>query len=234
MRPLHRGHRWSGRGGKSTVSSCWPGRLGLSVRRHRRHLPPTVALAARGEGHRLRRRRSARWAAGDGFGIGFRVLGAENRVFLDEEDVSAGDPPPEVSLGASAVSARPVVRQGLLEPAAAPGAGRAAGSGAGGTGHRDGGVPRRGREVLPRGQPGGAGPAPLRGALPEGHRQLAGRGVRPTRPSGTATTPPAPSPPRSPPTTPSGWTAPSSPLSEVVRSTERTIRERMAARSGER
>jgi len=41
-------------------------------------------------------------------------VGEENRVFLDGEDVSREIRTPEMSLAASAVSARPVVRQGLL------------------------------------------------------------------------------------------------------------------------
>jgi CMP/dCMP kinase len=47
--------------------------------------------------------------------IGFQVVGGENRVLLDGEDVSAAIRSPEMSLGASAVSARKVVRQGLLQ-----------------------------------------------------------------------------------------------------------------------
>ena len=42
-------------------------------------------------------------------------LGAGQRVLLDEEDVSLEIRTPPMSLGASAVSARPVVRAGLLE-----------------------------------------------------------------------------------------------------------------------
>jgi cytidylate kinase len=41
--------------------------------------------------------------------------GADQRVLLDGEDVSAAIRTPPMSLGASAVSARPVVRAGLLE-----------------------------------------------------------------------------------------------------------------------
>ena len=46
--------------------------------------------------------------------IDFRVEGEENRVFLDGEDVSAAIREPEISMGASQVSGRPVVREGLL------------------------------------------------------------------------------------------------------------------------
>ncbi len=46
--------------------------------------------------------------------IDFRVTGEENRVYLDGEDVSAAIRDPEISMGASQVSGRPVVREGLL------------------------------------------------------------------------------------------------------------------------
>jgi len=46
--------------------------------------------------------------------ISFKAVGDENRVYLDGEDVSAEIRAPEISLLASAVSARPVVRDGLL------------------------------------------------------------------------------------------------------------------------
>ena len=47
--------------------------------------------------------------------ISFQVSGGENRVLLGGEDVSAAIRTPEMSMGASKVSSRPVVRQGLLE-----------------------------------------------------------------------------------------------------------------------
>lgn len=46
--------------------------------------------------------------------IHFQVVGEENRVFLDGQDVSAEIRTPEISMGASQVSSRPVVRAGLL------------------------------------------------------------------------------------------------------------------------
>jgi cytidylate kinase len=46
--------------------------------------------------------------------VHFEVAGDENRVFLGGEDVSAEIRTPEISMGASQVSQRPVVRQGLL------------------------------------------------------------------------------------------------------------------------
>lgn len=47
--------------------------------------------------------------------VSFRVDGEENLVFLGGKDVSHDIRLPETSMGASAVSARPVVRAGLLE-----------------------------------------------------------------------------------------------------------------------
>jgi CMP/dCMP kinase len=46
--------------------------------------------------------------------ISFKVVGEENRVFLGTEDVSGQIRAPGISMGASKVSERPVVRQGLL------------------------------------------------------------------------------------------------------------------------
>ncbi len=47
--------------------------------------------------------------------IHFQVVGEENRVFLGGQDVSAEIRTPEVSMAASQVSGRPVVRAGLLQ-----------------------------------------------------------------------------------------------------------------------
>ncbi|WP_224369979.1 (d)CMP kinase [Hyalangium versicolor] len=46
--------------------------------------------------------------------IHFEVVGEENHVFLDQEDVSGEIRTPENSMAASQVSSRPVVRSGLL------------------------------------------------------------------------------------------------------------------------
>lgn len=46
--------------------------------------------------------------------VSFKVVGEENRVFLGTEDVSSAIRTPEISMGASKVSSRPVVREGLL------------------------------------------------------------------------------------------------------------------------
>ncbi len=47
--------------------------------------------------------------------IGFRFESGVNRVFLSGEDVTEAIRTPEISMGASAVSARKVVRDGLLD-----------------------------------------------------------------------------------------------------------------------
>ena len=76
--------------------------------------------------------------------------GGGQRVLLGEDDVSAEIRTPPMSLGASKVSARPVVRAGLLDLqrrlALRAGEPR---RGARGARHRHGGLPRRRREVLP-------------------------------------------------------------------------------------
>lgn len=46
--------------------------------------------------------------------VSFQVVGEENRVFLDGKDVSSDIRTPEISMGASKVSGRPVVRDELL------------------------------------------------------------------------------------------------------------------------
>ncbi|MGZ6070920.1 MAG: (d)CMP kinase [Myxococcaceae bacterium] len=98
--------------GKSTVSKLLARRLGLSFV-DTGALYRTVALSARRQGI----------ATDDDAGlaevlrairISFRATGDENRVYLDGEDVSSEIRTPDVSLAASAVSARPVVRAGLL------------------------------------------------------------------------------------------------------------------------
>lgn len=46
--------------------------------------------------------------------VRFEVIGEDNHVFLGNEDVSGRIRTPEISMGASQVSSRPVVRTGLL------------------------------------------------------------------------------------------------------------------------
>jgi len=98
--------------GKSTVSKLLARRLGLSFV-DTGALYRTVALSARRQG--IATEDDAGLAALLGrIRISFRATGEENRVFLDGEDVSAEIRTPEISLLASAVSARRVVREGLL------------------------------------------------------------------------------------------------------------------------
>jgi cytidylate kinase len=99
--------------GKSTVSRRLAERLGFSLV-DTGALYRCVALAAK----------AARidFAADAGLGrllptleLAFGWEGTEPRVLLGGRDVSAEIRQPDISLGASAVSARPVVRDGLLE-----------------------------------------------------------------------------------------------------------------------
>ena len=98
--------------GKSTVSKLLARRLGLSFV-DTGALYRTVALAARREGTGVEDDAGLSALLGR-IRISFQAVGEENRVFLDGEDVSREIRTPEMSLAASAVSARPVVRQGLL------------------------------------------------------------------------------------------------------------------------
>lgn len=98
--------------GKSTVSKILARRLGFALV-DTGAIYRCVALMARREGI----------ASDDDVRLGellgrihihFQVVGEENRVFLDGKDVSAEIRTPEISMGASQVSSRPVVRAGLL------------------------------------------------------------------------------------------------------------------------
>jgi CMP/dCMP kinase len=98
--------------GKSTVSKLLARRLGFALV-DTGAIYRCVALMARREGI----------AADDDARLGellgrihihFQVVGEDNRVLLGGEDVSAEIRTPEISMGASQVSSRPVVRAGLL------------------------------------------------------------------------------------------------------------------------
>jgi len=98
--------------GKSTVSKLLARRLGFALV-DTGAIYRCVALMARREG--IASDDDAR--LGELLGrihIHFQVVGEENRVFLDGQDVSADIRTPEMSMGASQVSSRPVVRAGLL------------------------------------------------------------------------------------------------------------------------
>jgi cytidylate kinase len=99
--------------GKSTVSKILARRMGYALV-DTGAIYRCVALAAQ------RKAVSLEDDAGlaallSGLRITFRMTGEENHVFLDGEDVSTHIRTPEVSMGASKVSARPIVRAGLLE-----------------------------------------------------------------------------------------------------------------------
>ena len=99
--------------GKSTASKLLARRLGFALV-DTGAIYRTVALAATRRGIAL----DDDPALGNllpTLNIRFEIAGDENKVFLDAEDVSAAIRTPEMSKAASAVSARPVVRDGLLE-----------------------------------------------------------------------------------------------------------------------
>ena len=99
--------------GKSTVSRLLARRLGFALV-DTGAIYRCVALQARAAGIALDD--DVRLAPLlESIHIGFRMVDGENHVFLDGRDVSAEIRTPEVSMAASAVSARAVVRSGLLE-----------------------------------------------------------------------------------------------------------------------
>jgi CMP/dCMP kinase len=98
--------------GKSSVSKILARRLGFSLV-DTGAIYRCVALAATWEGvgfeddEKLRQLLST-------LAIRFEVKGEENRVYMGEADVSEQIRTPEISMGASKVSGRAVVRDGLL------------------------------------------------------------------------------------------------------------------------
>ncbi|ATB32955.1 (d)CMP kinase [Melittangium boletus] len=98
--------------GKSTVSKVLARRLGFALV-DTGAIYRCVALKARREGIAL----DDDGKLGELLGrvrVSFEVVGEDNHVFLDGEDVSAEIRTPENSMAASQVSSRPVVREGLL------------------------------------------------------------------------------------------------------------------------
>jgi len=98
--------------GKSTVSRLLARRLGLSLV-DTGAIYRCVALAA-GRADLPLDDDAGLWALLQRLQVTFKVVGEDNRVYLDGEDVSSAIRTPEISMGASRVSGRPVVRDGLL------------------------------------------------------------------------------------------------------------------------
>ncbi|XXF75019.1 (d)CMP kinase [Myxococcaceae bacterium GXIMD 01537] len=98
--------------GKSTVSKILARRLGFALV-DTGAIYRCVALKAKREGIAFDDDTALEALLGR-IHIHFQVVGEENRVYLDSEDVSAEIRTPETSMGASQVSSRPVVRSGLL------------------------------------------------------------------------------------------------------------------------
>jgi len=99
--------------GKSTVSKILARRLGFALV-DTGAIYRCVALLAAREGIAYDDDGQLRELLGR-IHVRFEVVGEENRVFLAEEDVTSAIRTPDISMGASAVSSRPVVREGLLE-----------------------------------------------------------------------------------------------------------------------
>lgn len=100
--------------GKSTVSRLVAARLGFSMV-DTGAIYRAVALAALRAGVPFEDDRGLAMLLAN-LSLSFRKADAKGQaIFLGEEDVSAAIRSPEISLGASVVSTRPVVRDGLLE-----------------------------------------------------------------------------------------------------------------------
>jgi CMP/dCMP kinase len=98
--------------GKSTVSKVLARRLGFALV-DTGAIYRCVALKARREGIAFDDDGMLRELLGR-VHVTFQVVGEDNHVFLDGEDVSGEIRTPENSMAASQVSSRPVVRAGLL------------------------------------------------------------------------------------------------------------------------
>lgn len=98
--------------GKSSVSKILARRLDFSLV-DTGAIYRCVALSATREGIALDDDEKLKELLGR-LQVSFRVVGEENRVFLGGEDVSGLIRTPDISMGASKVSSRPVVRDGLL------------------------------------------------------------------------------------------------------------------------
>ena len=98
--------------GKSTVSKLLARRLGFALV-DTGAIYRCVALLASREGIAYDDDDQLRWLLGR-IHVRFEVVGEENRVYLADEDVTSAIRTPDISMGASAVSSRPVVREGLL------------------------------------------------------------------------------------------------------------------------
>jgi CMP/dCMP kinase len=98
--------------GKSTVSKILARRLGFALV-DTGAIYRCVALLASREGIPADDDAGLRGLLGR-IRVRFEVVGEENRVYLGDEDVTSAIRTPDISMGASAVSSRPVVREGLL------------------------------------------------------------------------------------------------------------------------
>lgn len=99
--------------GKSTVAKILASRLGFDLV-DTGAIYRCVALACRKVGVDWQDGKKAAETA-DSMKIRFQMVGGENRVWLDGEDVSELIRTPDISQGASIVSAHPEVRAALLE-----------------------------------------------------------------------------------------------------------------------
>lgn len=99
--------------GKSTVSRLVARALGFTLV-DTGAIYRCVALLARRRGIALDDDAALEGLLGDALDVSFAVKGDENKVYLEDADVSAEIRTPEISMAASKVSQRGVVRQRLL------------------------------------------------------------------------------------------------------------------------